>query len=139
MKIFRYIALSSILAAGLVSCKKETENQWKVEVKETTEKVDVTDISKEFYNPNVPLEQFKAKFPWFQGSVSDADFEKRRMDSEEIKIYKEAIGKINQATLETELKSLFSHIKYYFPQFKSPKVYLFSSVMQMKINILWGF
>jgi len=131
MKIFRYIALSSILAAGLVSCKKETENQWKVEVKETAEKVDVTDISKEFYNPDVPLEQFKTQFPWFQGSVSDADFEKRRMDAEEIKIYKEAIGKINQATLQTELKSLFSHIKYYFPQFKSPKVYLFSSALQM--------
>ena len=65
MKIFRYIALSSILAAGLVFCNKEYENQWKVEVKQTAEKVNVTDISKEFYNPNIPLDQFKAQFPWF--------------------------------------------------------------------------
>ncbi|REC63492.1 gliding motility protein GldB [Chryseobacterium pennae] len=131
MKIFRYIALSSILVVGFNSCKKEPENQWKIEVKDTTEKIEMTDISKELYNPNIPLDQFKAQFPWFQGTVSDADFSKRRADAEEIKIYKEAIGKIDQAKLQKELQDLFSHIKHYFPQFKSPKVYLFSSALQM--------
>lgn len=131
MKIFRIIALSSILVLALDSCKKEQENQWKVEVKTPAEKVEVTDISKEFYDQNIPLDQFKAKFPWFQGTVSDADFGKRRADAEEIKIYKEAAGKIDQAKLQNELQDLFSHIKYYFPQFKSPKVYLFSSALQM--------
>ncbi|MCS4301490.1 gliding motility protein GldB [Chryseobacterium sp. BIGb0232] len=131
MKIFRYIALSSILVVGFNSCKKEPENQWKIEVKDTTEKIEMTDISKELYNPNIPLDQFKARFPWFQGTVSDADFSKRRADAEEIKIYKEAIGKIDQAKLQKELQDLFSHIKHYFPQFKSPKVYLFSSALQM--------
>ncbi|BAP32907.1 GldB [Chryseobacterium sp. StRB126] len=131
MKIFRYIAVSSILVAGLNSCKKEPENQWKIEVKDASEKIEMTDISKEFYNPNVPLDQFKAQFPWFQGTVSDADFSKRRADAEEIKIYKEAIGKIDQTKLQKDLQSLFSHIKHYFPQFKSPKVYLFSSALQM--------
>ncbi|UCA61609.1 gliding motility protein GldB [Chryseobacterium rhizoplanae] len=131
MKIFRYIAVSSVLIVGLNSCKKEHENQWKIEVKDTTEKIEMTDISREFYNPAIPLDQFKAKFPWFQGTVSDADFSKRRADAEEIKIYKEAIGKIDQAKLQKELQDLFSHIKHYFPQFKSPKVYLFSSALQM--------
>ncbi|WP_299178793.1 gliding motility protein GldB [uncultured Chryseobacterium sp.] len=131
MKIFRIITLSSILVLTLNSCKKEGENLWKVEVKETAEKVEITDISKEFYNQNVPLDQFKAKFPWFQGTVSDEDFVKRRADAEEIKIYKEAIAKIDQNKLQRELQDLFSHIKHYFPKFKSPKVYLFSSVLQM--------
>ena len=131
MKIFRIVALSSILVLALDSCKKEPENQWKVEVKEPAEKVEMTDISKEFYNQDIPLDQFKAKFPWFQGTVSDADFGKRRSDAEEIKIYKEAAAKIDQAKLQKELQDLFSHIKYYFPQFKSPKVYLFSSSLQM--------
>ncbi|WP_419487139.1 gliding motility protein GldB [Chryseobacterium bernardetii] len=131
MKIFRYIAVSSVLIAVLNSCKKEPENQWKIEVKDTTEKIEMTDISREFYNPAIPLDQFKAKFPWFQGTVSDADFSKRRADAEEIKIYKEAIGKIDQAKLQKDLQDLFSHIKHYFPQFKSPKVYLFSSALQM--------
>ncbi|MEI3789925.1 MULTISPECIES: gliding motility lipoprotein GldB [unclassified Chryseobacterium] len=131
MKIFRIIALSSILVLALYSCKKEPENQWKIEVKAPAEKVEMTDISKEFYNQDIPLDQFKAKFPWFQGTVSDADFGKRKSDAEEIKIYKEAAAKIDQAKLQKELQDLFSHIKYYFPQFKSPKVYLFSSALQM--------
>lgn len=131
MKIFRTIALSFIIVFALYSCKKEAKNQWNVEVKDPVEKVQITDISKEFYNPNVPLEQFKAQFPWFQGTVPDADFVKRRSDAEEIKIYKEAIGKIDQNKLQKDLQELFSHIKYYFPKFKAPKVYLFSSVLQM--------
>ncbi|WP_326984737.1 gliding motility protein GldB [Chryseobacterium sp. MYb264] len=131
MKIFRIIALSLILVAGLSSCKKESKNQWNIEVKNPAEKVEITDISKEFYDQNLTLDQFKAKFPWFQGTVSDADFAKRMADAEEIKVYKEAIGKIDQQKLNNELHEMFSHIKYYFPEFKSPKVFLFSSALQM--------
>ena len=131
MKIFKIIALSCILVVSLNSCKKETKDQWKVEVKNPAGKVEITDISKEFYDQNVPLDQFKAKFPWFQGTVSDEDFGKRRVDAQEIKIYKEAIGKIDQKKLQKELQDLFSHIKFYFPKFQSPKVFLFSSALQM--------
>ncbi|WP_370895636.1 gliding motility lipoprotein GldB [Chryseobacterium gossypii] len=131
MKIFRIAALSMILVFGLNSCKKESGNQWNVEVKNPAEKVEITDISKEFYDQNIPLERFKAKFPWFQGTVTDEDFVKRRSDAEEIKIYREAVGKIDQQKLGKDLQDLFSHIKYYFPKFKSPKVYLFSSALQM--------
>ncbi|MET3537123.1 gliding motility lipoprotein GldB [Chryseobacterium limigenitum] len=131
MKIFRTIALSSLLVLSLNSCKKDAQNQWNVEVKNPAEKVEITDISKQFYDSNVSLDQFKTQFPWFQGTVSDADFGKRRTDAAEVKLYKEAIGKIDQNKLQKELQELFSHIKYYFPQFKSPKVFLFSSALQM--------
>ncbi|WP_172279822.1 gliding motility protein GldB [Chryseobacterium sp. LAM-KRS1] len=131
MKIFRTIALSSILVLGLYSCKKEPDNVWKVELKEPAEKVEMTDISSQFYDQNIPLEKFKSEFPWFQGTVSDEDFGKRRADAEEIKIYREAVAKIDQKKLQKELQDLFSHIRHYFPKFKSPKVYLFSSALQM--------
>lgn len=131
MKIFKTIAFSLLLVLGLSSCKKESQSQWKVEVTNPAEKVEITDISKEFYDQNVALDQFKTKFPWFQGTVSNADFLKRKTDPAEIKIYKEAIAKIDQKKLQTDLQDLFSHIKYYFPQFKNPKVFLFSSVLQM--------
>jgi len=131
MKIFRIAILSSILVLSLHSCKKEQESQWKVEIEKPAEKVQVVDISKMFYDKNVPLEQFKTNFPWFQGTVSDEDFSKRRTDANEIKIYNEAIHKIDVNKLQTELQELFSHIKYYYPKFSSPKVYLFSSALQM--------
>lgn len=131
MKIFRITALSILIFLGLNSCTKEPENRWKVEVKNPAEKVEIIDISKNFYDQNFPLAQFKSEFPWFQGTVNDAEFVKRRADQGEIKIYKEAIAKIDEKKLQADLRDLFSHIKYYFPAFKSPKVFLFSSALQM--------
>ena len=130
MKFFKYVAVSSAFVFGVISCKKNPENQWKVEITNPAQKVKVVDISKEFYSPNVPLEDFKKKYPWFQGTVPDEDFAIRRTDQEEAKIYKEAISKIDIAKLNKELTDLFSQVKYYFPQFKDPKVFLYSSVLQ---------
>lgn len=129
MKFFRYLLFSAVFVFGAVSCKKDAENIWAVEIKEPAPKVEITDISKEFYNTGVPLEDFKQKYPWFQGSVSDEDYSTRRADTAEVKIYKEAISKIDIAKLNSDLTDLFSHIKYYFPEFKTPQVYLFSSVL----------
>lgn len=131
MKFFKYFIISVVLISVFHSCKKESKNIWDVKIENPFPKVEITDISKEFYNPAVPLEQFKKDFPWFQGSVPDADYSARRADSAEIKIYKEAIAKIDQNKLRENLSSLFAHIQYYFPDFKIPKVYLFSSDLQM--------
>ncbi|MBH1960385.1 MAG: gliding motility protein GldB [Flavobacteriia bacterium] len=129
MKFFRYLLFSAVFAFGAVSCKKETKNIWNVEIKESAKNVAVTDISKEFYDTNVPLEEFKQKYPWFQGSVPDEDYSIRRADTAEVKIYKEAISKIDIAKLNKDLTGLFSHIKYHFPEFTEPQVFLFSSAL----------
>ena len=88
MKFFRYITISAVLVFGLSSCKKENENQWNIEIKNPVKKVDVTDISGEFYNSSVSLEDFKKKYPWFQGSVPDSEYGDRRKDTMEVRIYK---------------------------------------------------
>ena len=111
------------------SCKKDQENLWKVDIKTPAQKVEVVDISKEFYSNTSTLEEFKTKYPWFQGSVPDEDFGSRRQDTTEIKIYQDAIAKIDIAKLNTELTDLFSHVKHYFPDFVQPKVYLYSSAL----------
>lgn len=127
MKKVLVAAFALLLISGINSCKKDPENQWKVEIKDPVEKVDITDISKSFYDPNVSLETFKKDYPWYQGSVSDTDFAERRLDPREVKVYKEAISKINSQKLNTDLAALFSHIKTYFPNFKTPKVFLYST------------
>ena len=129
MKFFRYITFSAVLVFAVVSCKKEHEDLWKVEIKSPVKNVSITDLSGEFYNPSVSLEDFKKKYPWFQGSVPDADYGNRRKDTLEVRIYKEAISKINKNKLKTDLEDLFSHIKYYFPKFVPPHIYLYSSVI----------
>lgn len=114
-----------------ISCDKTNENRWDIKIEKPTTKVKITDISKIYYDPNVDLEEFKKEFGWFQGTVSDEDFVKRRTDSLEIAIYREAISKINIPQLENNLTDLFSHIAYYYPTFKNPKVFLYSSVLEM--------
>ena len=130
MKFFRFAAIFSLFVFSLNSCKKDTENLWNVEIKKPVQNIELTDISKEFYDPATSLETFKQKYPWFQGSVSDEDYSVRRQDPEEIKIYKEAISKIDFQKLEKDLNGLFSHIQYYFPKFKTPKTFLYSSALQ---------
>ena len=130
MKFFRYLLFSAVFLLGMVSCKKESQNVWKVDVENPIEKIELTDISKEFYDPTVPLEIFSQKYPWFQGTVPEEDFAERRKDPEEIKIYKDAISKIDLTKLNTELADLFSHIKVHFPEFKEPKVFIYSSALQ---------
>lgn len=129
MKFFRSISFSAIIVFSLFACKKENKNQWDVEIKNPVRKVQITDLSGEFYNSSVNLEDFKKKYPWFQGSVSDEDYGDRRKDTMEIRIYKEAISKINQRKLQKDLTDLFSRIKNYFPKFQPPHVYLYSSVV----------
>ena len=115
----------------LVSCKKEPKNLWKTEIEDKMEVVQITDISKEYFDPNISTEAFKQKYPWFQGTVTDKDFDLRRKDTAEIKIYKEAVTKIDQTKLKSDLEELFTRVKHYFPEFRSPKVFLFSSSLQM--------
>lgn len=130
MKFFNYFLLVSAFALVPVSCDNKAENLWQIEIKNPAQKVEVQDLSAEFYDPNVPLAKFQQKYPWFQGTVSDEDFGKRRLDTTEISIYKEAAAKIDTQKLNGELTTLFSHIQYYFPEFKQPKVFLYSSALQ---------
>lgn len=130
MNIFRYFLFFFAAVFCFNSCKKESKNLWNKEITVPAEKVEITDISAELYNPAVSLEAFKAKYPWFQGTVTDADFDARRKDAGEIKIYKEAISKIDINKLNKDLSALFTRIKFYFPEFKTPKVNLYSSALQ---------
>lgn len=114
----------------LNSCKKENSNPWNIEIKNPVPKVKVVNISKEYYDTDIAIESFQQKYPWFQGSVSDADFVERRKDTAEIKIFQEAMKKIDENKLNNDLTDLFSHIKHYFPKFQSPQVFLYSSALQ---------
>lgn len=132
MKNFRRILnILGIFWVGvlLFSCNKQEKNLWEQEVK-VTEKIEITDLSGIFYDTNQSLEDFQVKYPWFQGDISDAEYALRKKDTAEIRVYSEAIKLINKAKLETELSEMFSRVKYYFPKFKVPKVYLYSSNLQ---------
>ncbi|MDR2206841.1 MAG: gliding motility protein GldB [Flavobacteriaceae bacterium] len=133
MKFFRIAVIAFAVIFGFNSCKKEVGKNWNIKI-ENPQNIELTDISAELYNPNISLESFKQKYPWFQGTIPDDVFEERRKDADEIKIYKDAAAKIDQNKLKKNLENLFSHIRYYFPEFKTPKVFLYSSALQGILN-----
>lgn len=130
-----YKALFYLLALVLIgtllhSCGKDSDNRWKIDIEKPAQKVVLIDISKEFYDSSIATEIFKEKYPWFQGTVSDEDLVKRRTDTLEIKIYKEALSALDLNKIRMQYEDLFAHIQHYFPKFRYPKVYLYSSALQ---------
>ncbi|MCW0488465.1 gliding motility lipoprotein GldB [Riemerella anatipestifer] len=127
--MLKYISWLILLLGVLVSCQKEDKG-WNIDLKAPLPKVKIVDISHQFYDESYSLEDFKKEYPWFQGTVSDEDFMLRRKDTLEINIYKEALKKVNVPELEKGLSELFARVQHYFPQFKTPVVYLYSSAVQ---------
>lgn len=138
MKFFRNFIFFITISSVIISCKKESGTQWNTEIKSPVQKVNVVDISKTLYDPAVSLEAFKQKYPWFQGNIPDDVLETRRKDTAEIRIYRNAISKIDISKLSIELTDLFGRIKNYYPEFKKPQTYLYSSALQSAMDpIIW--
>ena len=123
--------LLTALFFTLFSCNKEEHDRWNVEVK-PSEPVKITDISAEFYNEKIPFQEFKEKYSFFLApQVPDATYEKKRNNTLERRMYKNAISLNKIPRLEKDLTELFAHVKYYFPKFQNPKVYVFSSATEL--------
>lgn len=127
--LFPAMGVFLLLKGSLVSCKKESEEFWNKEIK-ITENVEIVNLSKEFFNPDISLEEFKNKYPWFQGNIPDTEYVQRRKDTAEIRIYREAMNSIKIEELRAEFSQMFSRVRHYFPTFKIPKIYLYSSSLQ---------
>lgn len=117
-----------------ISCEKKAANRWDVEMKEPAPAIQLNDISAEYFNPKIALNDFKAKYPWFQGRVPDSVFVRERTDDLQRSIYQEALTKNPKAKISQGLSGLFQHIRYYFPDFSVPKVYIFSSGTKMYLE-----
>ena len=117
-----YFALLMVLIL-FFSCSNKNESQIDVsniKVDYTTKRFDI-----DFYSANEEtLIDVKEEYPYlFPESLSDSltfskinDEQERELFSESQLFYK------NLDNLEKDLTSLFKHVKYYYPTFKSPKV-----------------
>lgn len=118
----------------MVSCNKKNENRWDVEVNQAAPSIRLTDISADYFNTQLPVEEFSRKYPWFQGEVADSVFVRERTDDLQLAIYHEALRKNPPAKISQGLAGLFQHIRHYFPDFSVPKVFIFSSGTKMYLD-----
>jgi hypothetical protein len=92
MKILKLLTLF-ILITGTFGCSKKNKNQdknkrWEVNVSGIGVNIEITDISKDFYNLQIPISEFRKKYPFYlDADYPDAEYEKQRRDTTELNIY----------------------------------------------------
>ena len=128
MKFIYRLAFASLIL--FTACKKE--KSWDVDTKEQNVKLTIHDISKDFFNDSIPLATLRKEYPFFfDGKTADDVWEKQRKNQEEINIYaqsKKVFGDYSQ--LDKSLTPMFQRYQYYFPEYKVPTVFTYSSGLQ---------
>lgn len=88
----------------------------------------VNDLSKDFYTNGLSMAQYRQAYDWFLSSeVPDEVYQTKRNNPIEIQVYQRVQRLFPKAKIEKDLGRLFDQIHYYFPDFKNPKVFTFSS------------
>ena len=129
-----------IMSVIIVSCNKE--NRWQVELPKEKVPLEITDISKDFFDTSIPLEDVQAKYPFFfLDTVSNKTWEKQRRDPFERAVYDSVVKVFKKyGKSQDELEKLFAYYKYYFPKQAVPHIFTYSSTLQENIYdpIIYG-
>ena len=93
-----------------------------------------------FHTPVKELPLIKAKYPlFFPENTTDEEWAKKQSDS----LQKELFSEINKtfgdfSNQKKTIKSIYQHIKYYFPQFTPPKVVTLTSDVDYSSRVIYA-
>lgn len=108
---------------SIVSCKKETKQE--VDVSEIPVSFKVERFDQEFYTAKPQdLPRLKTKYPFlFPEMYADTVWINKMNDSISRELFEEVQKKYAQiGTLENNIEALLKHVKYYYPEKKTPRV-----------------
>jgi gliding motility-associated lipoprotein GldB len=123
----------------LFSCKKETEK--KIDVSGIDVTVSIERFDQKFYETTVEtLPEIKAAYPYlFPIQNPDSVWLNRINSEEEIILYKKAQAVFGDFEAEkSQIETLFKHIKYFHPTFKSPQVITLITNLDYKNKVLYA-
>jgi len=117
----KLVALIIILFA-LVACKKEAIK--KVDVSGIEVEVSIDRFEEKFYNANEnTLLGLKNEYPYLFPPQNDSIWLNKINNAEEIELFhKSQMVFKNFDAEKVQIEDLFKHVKYYHPNFKSPKI-----------------
>ena len=128
MKFVYGLAFASLIL--FTACKKE--KSWEVDVKEQNVQLNIHDISQDFFNDSIPLATLRKDYPFFfDAKTADDVWESQRRNKEELSIYgrsRKVFGDFKN--LNQSLTPMFQRYQFYFPEYKIPTVYTYSSGLQ---------
>ncbi len=135
----RFYAVILLVLFAFFSCNNE--NKTKVDVSNIDIDFSISRFEVDFYNADrESLPKLKATYPYlFPEAFSDsislakiADSQEQELFIETQKVYKDF------SDVETQLTSLFKHIKYYNPTFKSPNVVTIQSNIDYESRVIYA-
>ena len=123
---------------SVITCK---ENNKTIDVSAIHSSFEIARFDQEFHQSNKKtLYKLKAKYPYlFPGSEPDSIWLNRKNDSLAQVLYKESQAVFDDFKEEKkELETLFKHVKYYYSNFKEPKVITLQSNLDLENQIIYA-
>jgi gliding motility-associated lipoprotein GldB len=134
MNKFLLLILVTLLLVGCTSNSKVEQDVAKIPVD-----FELVRFDKIFGNATVgDLPDLKSKYPlFFPGRFDDSIWEQRMVDTLQLGLNEAVLDVFpSEEKLEEELQALFQHIKYYFEDFDTPKVYTTTSDVDYKNKVI---
>jgi len=134
---FNRLLFLFIIATIVISCKKD--NKLEKEIANIGIKVDIERFDKLFSNasPN-DLNALKMAYPFmFSNTYSDTFWIDKMNDILQKELFFEVEKTFpNMDGTKQEMESLFNHLKYYFPQFKTPRIITTTSDVDYRNKVI---
>lgn len=139
INLMKKIALIGTLILFVISCDKK--NKIEKEIEEIPIEIKVDRFDQAFFETTPEdLPKLKNQYPFFFPSGNDdAVWLEKIQNPLWRELYSEVQKKYPDFKLETQqIQTLFQHIKYYFPQTKTPKVYTVIADMDYQNKVLYA-
>ena len=134
----KLISVAFILFA-IISCNQEKNRAIDVSAVEVS--VIVDRFEEQFYTSNEnTLQSLKNKYPYlFPVNNPDSIWLEKINDKNEMLLFQKTQEVFKDfSSEETEIKSLFQHIKYYHPTFKSPKIITLITDLDYESKVIYA-
>ncbi|MFD2822075.1 gliding motility lipoprotein GldB [Lacinutrix iliipiscaria] len=131
------IILFLFIAILCVSCKRESQIEKEISEIEMSVAIERFDLAFAHAKPT-ELPKLKAAFPFmFSKKYEDAFWIEKMKDTLQLELNKEVeLAYPNLNVVEGEVESLFQHLKYYFPEFKTPRLVAATSFVDYRNKII---
>ena len=136
ISIMKYCLLLFIIIVS-VGCNSKSDIE--KEIERIPISVDVIRFDKAFGSATIAdLPELKQQFPlFFPKQFADSIWQQRITDTLQKQLNTEVLNTFpNEIDLKTQLEYLFQHIKYYFPEFRTPLVYTTTSDVDYKNKVI---
>ena len=129
--------LSILVLLFLFGCSSKSDEE--KEIKKISIEIEIVRFDKAFGTASVEdLPELKKQFPsFFPKQYHDSIWVKKIQDTLQQQLYTEVMKKFtSEEELQDDLKFLFQHVKYYFPQFTTPSVVTTTSDVDYRNKII---